>query len=244
MRMMTDWSALGHAYGEATDIPDILEILRPDGWSESWNDLWSRICHQGTVYSASYAALPYLRDLAARWEPRQREMPIMLAGAIVASRDVFGMKRPERIGEFADLLREFYRLTLEAAVAFEQESVWGRHLNGVSDGELPGACPRCKAQLHLVVGKYGFFAAAGEWLDKPHTKRTPIRPAASERLRPVGRWLADQASSTKHEELANWIRYLFGSTECPACGAPISVEEAVVALEESVKPRLMPSKWW
>ena len=28
--------------------------------------MWSRLCHQGTVYSASYAAIPLLADLCAR----------------------------------------------------------------------------------------------------------------------------------------------------------------------------------
>ncbi|MHA6758137.1 hypothetical protein [Streptacidiphilus sp. PAMC 29251] len=84
---MTDWSQLRHAYGTAEDIPDLLDRVDPDPQAREWGDLWSRLCHQGTVYSASYAALPALTQMARQWSPAERHMPLLLAGAIVASSD-------------------------------------------------------------------------------------------------------------------------------------------------------------
>lgn len=67
------WSELTHAYGSAADVPALLQQLETtptaagDDWrSEPWFSLWSRLCHQDTVYTASYAAIPHLIGIAAR----------------------------------------------------------------------------------------------------------------------------------------------------------------------------------
>jgi hypothetical protein len=63
------WATLAHAYGPATDIPGLLRKLtlsvRPSAArDEPWWSLWSSLCHQGDVYSASYAALPHVVQIA------------------------------------------------------------------------------------------------------------------------------------------------------------------------------------
>lgn len=64
------WKKLKHAYGKASDIPALLERLKtappPADWqSEPWFSLWSALCHQHDVYTASYAALPHIAAIAA-----------------------------------------------------------------------------------------------------------------------------------------------------------------------------------
>jgi hypothetical protein len=58
------WSKLRHAYGNAEDIPPLLAQLKnlPDSADnkEPWFSLWSALAHQGDVYSASFAAVPYV----------------------------------------------------------------------------------------------------------------------------------------------------------------------------------------
>jgi hypothetical protein len=58
------WSELRHAYGPASDIPALLRQLGnlPDsrGEQEPWFTLWSALAHQGDVYPASFAAVPYV----------------------------------------------------------------------------------------------------------------------------------------------------------------------------------------
>ncbi|MCN9244151.1 hypothetical protein NGF19_25790, partial [Streptomyces sp. RY43-2] len=61
---MTDWSRLSHAYGSAQDIPMLLDRIASEPKPELWSDLWSALCHQGSVYSAGFAALPWLADMA------------------------------------------------------------------------------------------------------------------------------------------------------------------------------------
>jgi len=72
------WNELTHAYGEASDIPALLEDLKTspppaDYQSEPWFSLWSALCHQNDVYTASYAAVPHIVALAAA-QPREERL--------------------------------------------------------------------------------------------------------------------------------------------------------------------------
>lgn len=61
-----DWASLRHAYGEATNVPRLLRSLLstdPRVRQEALDELFSNICHQGTVYPASAAAVPFLYEL-------------------------------------------------------------------------------------------------------------------------------------------------------------------------------------
>ncbi|WP_312404549.1 hypothetical protein [Brevundimonas sp.] len=67
------WSELTHAYGAASDIPDLLHALakRPQQQganNEPWFTLWSSLFHQGDVYTASYAAIPHVVQIAVSEE--------------------------------------------------------------------------------------------------------------------------------------------------------------------------------
>lgn len=63
------WSELHHAYGAASDIPELLLQLstlpESNGKAEPWFSLWSALAHQGDVYEASFAAVPHVVDAAA-----------------------------------------------------------------------------------------------------------------------------------------------------------------------------------
>lgn len=62
-----DWSTLTHAYGSAADIPDLLSKLSVlESQDDLWFDLWSALAHQGDVYDASFAAVPFIVDELSR----------------------------------------------------------------------------------------------------------------------------------------------------------------------------------
>ena len=68
-----DWSELDHAYGPAADIPDLLRRLRDfpahaDYTAEPYFSLWNSLCHQASIYTASFAAVPHIVE-ACRDEP-------------------------------------------------------------------------------------------------------------------------------------------------------------------------------
>jgi hypothetical protein len=54
------WSELNDAYGKAIEIPKLLHgVMNDKNNSDAlWFELWSRLCHQGSIYDASYAAVP------------------------------------------------------------------------------------------------------------------------------------------------------------------------------------------
>jgi hypothetical protein len=60
---MTDWSAVEHAYGVATDIPPLLAQLRSSSRKdrdEAFAGLEDKLYHQGHRFDATVAALPHL----------------------------------------------------------------------------------------------------------------------------------------------------------------------------------------
>jgi hypothetical protein len=66
------WNTLDHAYGQASDIPALLRTLaddpapKDDYAAEPWHSLWSALCHQGDIYTASFAAVPHIVSIAER----------------------------------------------------------------------------------------------------------------------------------------------------------------------------------
>ncbi len=58
-----EWLELGHAYGSAHDIPILLTRLA-SGDNDALDPLFGALCHQGSVYSASFAAMPHLVAIA------------------------------------------------------------------------------------------------------------------------------------------------------------------------------------
>ncbi|MGP4022395.1 hypothetical protein [Actinomadura sp. 3N407] len=85
-----DWASLGHAYGAAEDVPRTLaDAVGEDDElaGEATEYLFGSIFHQGTLYSATPWAVPFIARLAAHPGTRRREMLVSLLGAIAAARD-------------------------------------------------------------------------------------------------------------------------------------------------------------
>ena len=85
------WGALRHAYGEATDIPDLLRQLAAfppgdDYRAEPYLSLWSALCHQGDVYPASYAAVPEIVELMEATPTRAHWSALLLVVSIEIAR--------------------------------------------------------------------------------------------------------------------------------------------------------------
>ncbi|MGI5163544.1 hypothetical protein ACQEU3_04235 [Spirillospora sp. CA-253888] len=73
-----DWTSVHHAYGEAGDVPRLLrEAVGPDEEAarEALEELASSITHQGTLYTATPVAVPFLIALAGGPDvPRRRRI--------------------------------------------------------------------------------------------------------------------------------------------------------------------------
>jgi hypothetical protein len=60
------WNELGHAYGEATDVPDLIRALaspEPEVVKNAIGRLWYTVIHQGTVYSSTAYVVPFFCEL-------------------------------------------------------------------------------------------------------------------------------------------------------------------------------------
>jgi hypothetical protein len=104
------------AYGSAENIPSLLVQAETDTRGghisgSTWFALWSALCHQGDIYTASYAAVPFLVRIAEQPNYRAKYDPLFLAAHIeLAQGEGKGSEFPR------DLLLP-YRAALERALA-------------------------------------------------------------------------------------------------------------------------------
>ncbi|MFA6034920.1 MAG: hypothetical protein WC889_18615 [Myxococcota bacterium] len=93
------WSELQHAYGPATDIPELLRQLAdiPDSSNENepWFSIWSSLAHQGDVFSASFAAVPYVVQALASAPLKADSSYFQFPAWVEISRQKKGVPVPE-----------------------------------------------------------------------------------------------------------------------------------------------------
>jgi hypothetical protein len=241
---VTDWHALRDCYGPADDVPRLLDSVTPDDSHPAWHELWSRLCHQGTVYPASFAALPRLESLARAWNGPQRDPLLHLAGAIVCSRDRVDVDG-DPLGPLDGTIRKLHQLALEcleddrrseldfvyllqAVRGLERDALWGIQLDGLAAGELPARCPACAVDLYVVVGEDGHFVTTDERLSQTDVVREAITPAEVPLHQP-GEWMRRAAMKAGQSHVAVQLGFLFGTSICSSCAAPFQIPEAVAA---------------
>jgi hypothetical protein len=86
-----DWASLRHAYGPATDVPQLIRDLASDDYPtrrDARSKLHSNIWHQGTIYQASAYAVPFLIVLAGDDTVHERDQILALL-AVIASGSSF-----------------------------------------------------------------------------------------------------------------------------------------------------------
>lgn len=236
----TDWSRLTHAYGPADGIPGL--FARLDGGPEDekvWHDLWSALWHQGTVYGASFAALPLLADIATGPAPGIATEAVLMAGLIVAEADAEERARRER--EVAELLPVARACLAEVAaddptafvyvtqslLAFEGVPFCSRELELLLE-EFEAECPECEALTAVLLGEY---------LDESEAER---RPADRAELTGTGARLHALAVDHGHDAVAEWVTHLFGRVTCPECETVSGLAESVAGVQVGPRPPSVP----
>lgn len=107
-----DWAALDHAYGPADDLPALLRAagsMDARVRDEALEELFSSLCHQGSIYSATAAAVPFVARLALEGPgDRLRLLWLLHAAAEGTGREYQDVRRavavalPELLGLAAD----------------------------------------------------------------------------------------------------------------------------------------------
>jgi hypothetical protein len=116
------WKELEHAYGAASDIPQLLQqvptaAVGGDFRAEPWFSLWSALCHQDDVYTASYAAVPHVVAAAAARPAKDRPSLLFFVAYIEICRH-----RPKAPSIPADIESD-YQAALHAAEALAVDAL-------------------------------------------------------------------------------------------------------------------------
>ena len=88
------WSELAHAFGNAEDIPRLLDALATiDGdreRAELWFGVWATLCPEERVVTAGYAALPHLLAIAEGRGAEEQVSALHIAALIEMNRHLPG----------------------------------------------------------------------------------------------------------------------------------------------------------
>ncbi|MFF4505294.1 hypothetical protein [Streptomyces sp. NPDC001401] len=237
-----DWRALSHAYGSAEGIPVLFARLGGAEDDAVWSELWSALCHQGSVYDASWAALPLLADIARGRAPGGPFQAVILAGAITADEaDPRRERHGREIGELLGAAREMLAASghpapvfvnlLQSVLAFEGVGTWSEALEGVNSEEFQLECPACEEGLYVAFGGYGTFVSAEDYVGGAAREvadgRGELTPISPQRLSGLGARLHGDATAAGQTEVARALTYVFGEGRCPSCDTVFSVAQEV-----------------
>jgi uncharacterized protein YbaR (Trm112 family) len=243
------WSELSHAYGAAGNVPRLIAGLL-SGDESTVDELFSSLCHQGSIYTASYAAVPHLVDIAGRLRrPDLRTHILVLIGSIAASSDdrsdapiapdvraAYETALPrardlalETLGWRLDPEEAVY--LLQAAAGLEGHLSLGRILQGFVAEEFVLKCPSCNSELYVWTDGEALSTAAEDPVTNPMTVRTAIAPgpAPNSRLDVEFRWLIQNGGKAALSAIGGRLPYLYGSGTCPACKSEFSVRDELAA---------------
>ncbi|RUM22236.1 hypothetical protein EFQ99_25465 [Rhizobium vallis] len=164
MLSITDprWRELRHAYGSADDIPELLRALamspgpKASFEEEPWFSLWSRLCHQGDVYRASYVAVPHIVQIASEASrPVDASFFHLPAAVEVARRAGRGPDIPEMYAE--DYHGAIGRLIDN--VSLQRNEAWDRSMF------LSAAAAQAVAKGHIDIAE-ALLNLDADWIAK------------------------------------------------------------------------------
>lgn len=129
-----DWACLDHAYGSAADVPRTLRDAAGQDQHQAGQAaeyLFGSIYHQGTLYTATPWAIPFVARLAADPATPGRASLVSLLGAIAATGDA----APQVL---ADVRAALARETRRLLPLLDDPDVEIRHVATYLLGNLPG----------------------------------------------------------------------------------------------------------
>ncbi|MEP7287095.1 MAG: hypothetical protein ABI947_15180 [Chloroflexota bacterium] len=95
----TNWRSLRHSYGSAKDVPELLRAFAeaPDDETQgkAFHDLLNTINHQGDIYSAEAATVPFLIQLVVRENFSKRAWILETLLHLLESCDALAQSKPQ-----------------------------------------------------------------------------------------------------------------------------------------------------
>ncbi len=240
---MTDWSTLTDACGSAGHVPGLLDWFEADP-TGVWSELMDHLCPQlDTAFTASFAALPRLAEIATAASAETLGSVLLAAGAIASCSPrlsepggpltvfsapiaVLHELTDRRLNQTAEA--EEYVNLLQALLSFEGVEIWDRSLDGLQTGEYEVDCPYCGVNMFVVIGQDNSFCCTDDYALQ-EVQKSPLQPARVQELEELPQRLFTRVLADGQEGLADSVRYLFGRAACPDCGTDFSVAERVAA---------------
>jgi len=106
------WAELEIGDGRSADVPDKLRhLLQNPADVAAFSDLWPDMCSQDTAWSVSYAAVPYIVEIASRLGPAERWEHLSFVGYVVrclSYGDAANLPVPEKWTGNRELTRHAY----------------------------------------------------------------------------------------------------------------------------------------
>jgi hypothetical protein len=242
------WAQLSHAYGSAEDIPSLIraiaaepepryspDLLQVRDNPTPWEEVYSSLCHQYSIYSATYAAFPHIVEIAFADRPEKQIETLVLAGTIRVLGSV-DFDVPE------DLIPDFEAAMLKVRVsslsviqkaeltdryllpyllqAFgglrHPQSVYVRTLHRLTDTESEvevESCPQCETYMLVTISADGYIAKllnpSGHTIEASAREMLPVRYNYEERIAKGMTLLEDSADPPwPEQETANVLAAL------------------------------------
>jgi hypothetical protein len=252
------WATLAHAYGNASDVPQWLNVLasgEADERAEVWHEIWSALCHQGSAYPASYAAVPYLVELAAQTDPEDpfRVECLTFVGHVAMSPDADVV--PEDLqADYAAALVRAEPLAIaaldarpddESTVVYLLQTVAALHgcvktanlVEGFVDGEFIPRCPGdlCGVEMYVTFDGVRMLASLEDPATEDVEEHVEVVPPAHA-PRGGGAWtdedvlpkLVELAERAGHRDLAAKLVLWDGTLACPKCHEPFPLRATLL----------------
>ncbi|MFJ3217981.1 HEAT repeat domain-containing protein [Kitasatospora sp. NPDC086801] len=145
------WASVSHAYGPADDLPGLLRALTAGGEQadEALAELYSCILHQGSVYTASADAVPYLARIAAAG-CEVAEVLGLIGGLAESEGGCAGESAPVRAA-VVDQLPLLLPLLADGSAAVRQAAAWAVGQTRAVDPALPALRHRWASETDPVV---------------------------------------------------------------------------------------------
>jgi len=251
------WSELRHAYGPAHDVPDLLRALAAESdprYSDDisqarenptpWEQVHSKLCHQSSLYSATFAALPHIVDIAEKDGLGKQKETLLLVGEIEVNGTVDDEIPKDLLPDFQSALIRVRGWSLSVVrktevtdrftLPYLLQSFGGlryprsfhvqclERLTG-GDAEIEiDSCPRCDEYILVSIGEKRLTTVAvdarGHVIEQSAKHTIPDRTSYAERL------------VTGKEQLDASEDPLWSEQETPNVLAALAMERNDVAL--------------
>lgn len=163
-----NWSSLTHAHGAATNVPGLLRSLLSDNAEVRMgavSDLHEHIWHQGTVYSASAAAVPFLYELLAHSDVQDKDGVVSLLGSIATGEGALAYEIRAVGEEMCRRLLGQRGTSLE--VELEKEAAWMDALHRAVSAGLRNLLPylsNTEGLAAMVADVLGDYPEHSSWI--------------------------------------------------------------------------------